>query len=338
MRKPLSFIGIVFLLAAVVAFGWYTTALRPVDLLSTERTLITIPKGSSVRGIANLLKEKDMVRSAMAFSIYVKLVGAESELQAGTFFVRPSQSTSEIVAILRKGLATSQNITIPEGFTVRQIDELLSKSGLTTSGSIVACAQTCDFSAFTFLAKRKNLAPHGGNLEGYLFPETYNIAGTSVEPKAFLERMLRTFEERVVTQLSADIKKSGRSLHDIVIMASLLEEETKTAEERPIVSGILWRRLTTGIKLGVDATIRYVLEKGRGGITVADLNVNSPYNTRKFGGLPPGPISNPGLTNIKAALAPTESPYLYYLHDKSGRIHYAKTNEEHNVNKRLYLR
>ena len=178
--------------------------------------------------------------------------------------------------------------------------------------------------------------PHG-RLEGYLFPDTYFVNAAEFDVQKFLERLLRTFEERVASGLQDDLAVSGRDLSDVITMASLIERETVTSEERPIVSGILWKRLDAGRALDVDATVRYILEKPTNALTRSDLEFDSPYNTRRIAGFPPGPIANPGLASIKAALHPEDSPYWYYLHDNEGKIHYAETNDEHNVNKVRYL-
>jgi len=174
-------------------------------------------------------------------------------------------------------------------------------------------------------------------LEGYLFPDTYFVNPDEFVAKFFLERMLGTFRTRVVEVLESDIVSSGRSLEEIVTMASLIERETKTDEERPMVAGILWKRFDAKQGLDVDATVRYALQKPVEPLTKNDLENRSPYNTRRFAGLPPGPIANPGLKSTQAALHPTESRYWYYLHGSDGVIRYAETNEEHNANKVKYL-
>ncbi len=239
---------------------------------------------------------------------------------------------------LRRGIAEEGVITIPEGFTVLDVDRVLSEKQIIEKGALLACAQTCDFPAFAFLPKEvTSLAARGGRLEGYLFPDTYFVVIENFSPKAFLERLLREFEERVVKQYADTLKQSKRPLHQIVTMASLVEEETRKGEERPVVASILWKRFDAGMGLGVDATVRYVLQKPTGKLTVADLNGNSPYNLRKFRGLPPGPIASPGIESIRATLVPKATPYWYYLHGADGQVHYAETNEEHNVNKYKYL-
>lgn len=336
MRK-VQYLGIGIIVVLLLSWTWYRFALGAVDPLSTERVMVTIPKGTSVTGIARLLEEKDLIQSTSAFTLYVRIHGIQGSLKAGTFLLRPSMDTPAIAGVLQSGESAQQSVTIPEGFTVKDIDALLADMGLTQTGSIVGCAQTCDFPTMTFLPQGASLADRGGRLEGYLFPETYFIEPENFTPKAFLERMLMTFETRVFRGLQQDVVQSGKSLHQILTMASLIEEEARNDDERPIIADILWKRLTTKGTLGVDATVRYIVDKPRGEISIGDLNMNSPYNTRKFKGLPPGPIANPGLASVRAALHPQSTSYWYYLHGTDGRIHYAETNEEHAANKRRYL-
>ncbi len=319
------------------AFVWYKHALTPVDASVEKRVTVKIPKGSSVKQIAKILEEKEIIRSRLAFMTYVRLQGLSASLQAGSFIMKQNQGVPEIVEGLHAGIGEEGVITIPEGFTVKDIDALLAEKGVIEAGEITTCAQTCDFSTFDFLPSVKGLAARGGKLEGYLFPETYFIDADEFVPKFFLERMLGTFRNRIVDGLADDLKKSKRSLHEIVTMASLIEEETRREDERPTVSGILWKRFDAGAGMGVDAAVRYILEKQTGALTVKDLNDGSPYNLRKFRGLPPGPIASPSLSTMRAALNPKESPYWYYLHGTDGQIHYAETNEEHNTNKYLYI-
>ena len=333
---------IVLLIAIGIIFGmrslWYRQSLAPVDSSSTKSEVVKIAEGSSLKTIANLLEEKALIRSLWAFTNYVKSIGAETSLQAGTFLLKPSMTVPEMVEALRTGIAEEGIITIPEGFTVKDIDALLAEKKIIASGALIACAQACDFSTFNFLPKVSGLAARGGKLEGYLYPDTYFINVAEFEPEAFLERLLTTFDRRIVQPHMKQIASSKRSLHQLVTMASLIEEETRAQDERPTVAGILWKRFDANAGLGVDATVRYILEKQTGALTVKDLNTDSPYNLRKFRGLPPGPISTFSLGSFQAALYPKESPYWYYLHGKDGQIHYAETNEEHNVNKYQYLR
>lgn len=322
----------------LLVYGWYQLSLRPVDVGSTVRKTIKVASGMSVVEIANLLDQNDLIRSPKAFVLAVKLGGDQGSLQAGSFVLRPSQSTPEIIALLKDGKAEEMILTIPEGFTVLDIEQLLVEKGLIENGDVRDCLDRCDFVSFEFLPSSSGLAERGGILEGYLYPDTYYIEVDDFVTKFFLERLLTTFRNKVLEPFQEDITASNRSLQEIITMASLIEEETRTAGERAVVSGILWKRYDAGSGLGVDATTRYILNKPTGPLTVADLNDLSPYNTRKFRGLPPGPIASPGIASIRAAINPQESPYWYYLHAPDGQIHYATTNEEHNVNKYRYLK
>jgi UPF0755 protein len=336
MKKLLILIGII----VCVLIGWrwwYTSALSPVDPLSDQRISVTIPSGTSSAEIADVLEEKGLIKSSSAFLSYAKKEGKAVSLQAGTFVLMPSMSVAEIVNALSTGETQEMSVTIPEGYTVKDIDALLTEKGLIEAGEAIECANTCDFTSFSFLPSLRGLAHRGGRLEGYLYPDTYFIDTSDFNVKFFFERMLGTFRTKVIDAFGDDIGASERSLHEVVTIASLVEEESRHAEERAMVAGILWKRFDEGIGLYVDASNRYILDKPTATITVADLNLDSPYNLRKYRGLPPGPIANPSISSIEAALNPEASPYYYYLHGSDGQIHYAVTNDEHNANRAKYL-
>lgn len=335
-------IAIIAILALVLWAGnrlWYRLAIRAVAADDQTRVLVDIPEGSATSAIAVLLKEKDVIRSARAFRAYVEDADLAAKLQAGSFVLRRSMDTPAIAAALSAAADGEEMIiTIPEGYTVTQIDALLAEKGLLEAGEITTCAQACAFEEFTFLPDGADLADRGGRVEGYLFPDTYFVLADGLTAETLLERLLHTFREKVIDVYTDDIASSGRSLHDIITMASLVEKETRTPDERTVVAGILWKRLDEGIGLYVDASNRYITEKPTAAITRADLEMDTPYNLRKYRGLPPGPIAGPGRDSIEAALQPESSPYYYYLHGTDGQIRYAVTNDEHNANKARYLR
>lgn len=327
-------------IAAVVGFVlffWYKRALGAPEAGSDTRIPVTIESGSSTVTIANVLEDAGVIRSSTAFTWYVRLHGQASALQAGSFVFTPSLTVPEVIERLTKSEAGETSVTIPEGYTVLDIDKLLAGKGLIEAGEFAECALTCDFSSFEFLPKGKALATRGGQVEGYLYPDTYFVDPSNFVAKYFIERLLGTFRAKVIDTHQQQIAAAGHTLHEAITMASLIEEETRKADERPIVSGILWKRIDEGMGLYVDATIRYIAEKPTAALTVNDLAVDSPYNTRKYRGLPPGPIASPSLSSIEAALEPESSPYYYYLHGSDGQIRYAETNDEHNVNKAKYL-
>lgn len=329
---------VILIIIAGGLYLWYAHALSPVDASAATRTKVTIEAGSTTSQIAQQLKEEGLIRSPFAVKLYLKLKGLDGSLQAGVFLLDTSQSVDDLVRILQTGRAEEMIVTIPEGFTVQDIDDLLTEMELIEAGDAVHCANTCDFETYEFLpTDTADLAERGGKLEGYLFPDTYYVPANEFVVKFFFERMLNAFRSNVITPYADFITEDGRTLHEFVSMASLVEEETRTDDERAVVAGILWKRYDEGWGLGIDAAVRYIVNKPTAAITHADLNVNSPYNLRKFKGLPPGPISSISLKTIKATLNPEDSAYWYYLHDKTGHIHYSKTNEEHNTNRYMYL-
>lgn len=323
-------------LIILFSIGWYKHSFSPVDTTSNRSFTVTIPAGASFSYVVSQLLDNDIIRSSHSFAFHAWWNGQDRLIRAGTYVVRPSMSSDEILHILTGGAKGEVGVTIPEGFTVADIDRLMAEKGFTATGAVIACAKTCDFSGFAFLPIDRS-GP-GGNLEGYLYPDTYFVGGEGSDPRAFLSRLLSTFQAKVMHGLKDDIAASKKPFHDIITMASLVEKEAAGDDERAPIAGILWKRLDVGMILGVDAAVRYAVGKRTEPLTSADLGVDSPYNIRAKRGLPPGPIANPGLASIKAALHPETTPYFYYLHGTDGRIHYAVTNDEHNVNKAKYLR
>jgi UPF0755 protein len=185
-------------------------------------------------------------------------------------------------------------------------------------------------SEFDFLQDK----PENESIEGYLFPDTYQIAkGESCEE--MLNTMLSNFDKKLTLNLRTEIKNQRKSIFDVVIMASLIEKEVRTFDDKKIVSGILWKRMAVGMPLQLDATINYITGKSDPSATIKDTKIDSPYNTYKYKGLPKGPISNPGINSIIAAIYPSQTDYWYYLAD--GRTIFSKTLEEHNAAAKMYL-
>lgn len=337
--------GKIILVLLVAGIGiWLLSGLFPVDMADTKPVQISIESGSSVNTIAKQLYDKRLIRSPFIFKLYVRYQGLTSLLKAGSYSISPSQSAAAIAKTLAEGKSEEIVITVPEGYSVADIDALMASKGLGQPGDILECARHCDFATFDFLPRRTAVQEAtalsvGPYLEGYLFPDTYYVSTAGYQPKFFLERMLGTFRSKIVTPYGAEAAESGHTMNDILIMASMVQDESRGDEdERGTVAGILWNRLKNGTLLGVDATVRYALRKPREPLTRTDLDLDSPYNTRKEAGLPPTPIANPGEQAIVAALRPKTTDYWYYLHDAQGVIHYARTNDEHNANRARYLR
>lgn len=262
------------------------------------QTLVIRPN-ESAQEILNTLHDSGAIRSVFLAKVYLKLSGQTSKLRPGTYNLPAKQSFPQIVDILTRG-PEDVKVMIPEGWRREQIAQYLSN----------------------YLSD-KDFLLNSASLEGKLFPDTYFIQPpmTSVQ---MIKLMTDNFDKNVKTNIN----------RDTLIMASMIEREARVAEERGIISGILWKRYKNGWPLQVDATIQYA----RGNWSpITDTKFPSAYNTYTHLGLPPGPIGNPGLGSIKAALEPVNSPYWYYLHDNNGGIHYAKTLEEHNLNVDKYL-
>lgn len=326
--KKLFFAGLAALLI-IGAYRFYTGSLKsPLNPEKAMRMIVEVPSGATASDIADILYEKALIGSPFTFKLYLKQKGFQEKIKAGTFVLSPGQSPAEIAEALVSGKPQEFPVTLLEGWTLAQMAEHLETLGLTTQEKFLDCLKTCTFT-FDFLPKK--------HLEGYLYPDTYFVDPASFTESGFIRRLIQTFRNKLDDDWRA-IKKSGRTLDQIVIMASIVEREEGEPEERPRVAGILWKRLDASRGLDADATILYALGRTKGGLNYEDLQTNSLYNTRKYRGLPPGPISNPSLSSLRAALYPEITPYWYYLHDSKGEVHYGKTLEAHNENKANYLR
>ena len=277
-----------------------------------EGTAFTVSTGSTVSEVGETLKEKHVIFSPTLFKVFIRLISSDG-VYAGTYSFPEKETLFSIAYRFSAGITetTPIKVTIPEGVTAREIAQILKIS-------------LGDFNADEFYSRAKSE-------EGYLFPETYFfLPGTP--PEVVIKTMRDTFNERV-QPLEGDIALFGKPLADVVTMASILEREARKLETRQIISGILWKRLDNDIPLQVDAVFGYIFERPTYSPSLDDLQVDSPYNTYKYKGLPPGPISNPGLEAIRAAITPIKTSYLYYLTGKDGVMYYAKTFQEHIENR-----
>jgi UPF0755 protein len=291
---------------------------------STDRVSIEIVKGSTLSAISEKLEEKELIRDAFVFRFYSRLNRLTTKYQAGEFVIQKNLTFKEIADVLQHGKSSEIRITIPEGSTIAQIDDILAKKSLLEAGDLIECANFCNF---TFEID---------SLEGHLFPSTYFVNPKTFTTKLFVSRLYNTFQQQI-SPIRQGIAQSGRTLNEIVIMASMIERETRLESEMAPVAGVLWKRLDERIHLGVDATTRYELNEWKRPLYTEDFEKTTPYNTRRNYGLPPTAISNPGLPAIKAAVFPEETPYYYYLHDRKGQIHFAEDLDGHVRNKQIYL-
>lgn len=321
-----STIFVILILTPIALNFYYNYLLQPAS--GDEKTQIfVITPGQPVVQTAQNLKEANLIRNAFAFRMLVSQMGIGKNIQAGDFKLSPNLTSREIAQTLTHG-AIDIWITLPEGLRKEEIAEIVEAKLKSAAGDKYA------FDRKEFIKSAK---------EGYLFPDTYLIAIDS-NTNDIITRLETTFSEKVDPKTLEKGKSSHLASDQVLILASLIEREAKTNEERPIIAGILVNRLEAGIALQVDATVQYA--KGYNSaddtwwpqVTQDDYNlVKSPFNTYLNPDLPPAPIANPGIESIRAAASPTETEYFYYLHDIDGKIHYAKTAREHGANIQKYL-
>lgn len=279
---------------------------------------LSIERGQTLFSVSQELQSDHIIRSRRTFEVIMILLGTERSMSEGEYSFSSPLSVFEVAfRISGKQFGIERvKVTFPEGFTTDQMADRLA-------------ATFPDFNTAVFKALSRVD-------EGYLFPDTYKFF-PSVTPEIVVRTLKQNFET-TIEPLQQDIAASGTSLHDIITMASLIEKEANGDDDREIISGILWKRIAQGMPLQVDAPFLFLLGKESKELTRTDLAIKSPYNTYINKGLPPTPINNPGISAIKAAIHPKDSPYLYYLHDASGQIHYARTYAEHKKNIATYLK
>lgn len=279
--------------------------------------VINVSQGESLEQITNELKTVHIIRSAFIFRSAVILLGSEKKVVAGDYLLKKPENTLTLAYRFAFGKTDIEltKITIPEGWSVKQITSYLP-------------SRLPNFDGVKF----QNLA---SSSEGYLFPDTYFVS-PNITPELLMGKMENNFQQKINSV--PQIKNSDKPIFQVVIMASMLEDEATNTRDRQIVAGILWKRLTLGMPLQVDSTISYITGKSLDKLSSSDLKINSPYNTYLHTGLPPKPIDNPGLDSLTAAVMPTETPYFYYLTGKDGQMHYATTFAEHQKNIAKYLK
>lgn len=331
-------VGLVLLVAGgALLYVW--NGLRPVRAADTP-VQITIERGMKAQKVSELLEQKGLIRDADLFNIWMKLSGEGSKFQAGVYELKPGMTREEIVAKFNKGdivAPATYRFTIPEGFTILQMAERLESAGHVKKDEFIQTVQNPDLwsgSDWTSLIPLD--APLRFALEGYLFPDTYEMKAGSTAAD-IVNRMLAELD-RKLDQLPDDwhevMEERGLTLHDVLTIASLIEREVVVDKERPIVSGIIANRLEKKMPLQIDATIQYLLDKPKENLLEQDLKVESPYNTYLNTGLPPGPIASPSFKSIEAALYPEKTDYLYYVTKKDGSNEhlFAATFKQHQRN------
>lgn len=326
---------------------------RPVSVDDSPVRFVVEP-GTPARAIGEQLFEAGLIGDDLLFEAYVRINGYASQLEAGTFILNPSMTLVEIVEILQHAEASSVTITIPEGWRLEQIADYLAEAEIFADPAAAEAYRTqvltgdltgLDVTRYAFLQDR----PAGTSLEGYLFPDTYEIPAEGAIPLDVLTRQLDNFAAQVVPLYEQAVLSgtTDMDLHTVLTVASIVEREAVIPEERPDIAGVYLNRLAIGMRLEADPTVQYAMgyqpQTGQWWKTPVFLeeysSVISPYNTYLNEGLPPGPIANPGLSSIRAVLDPGEHDYLYFVAvpDGTGAHVFATTFDEHSVNVQRYL-
>ena len=324
---------VLVIVVGLVLSAWFVFAISVPKKVGLEDKFI-INQGEGVNRISQNLKDKGVIKNSFVFEIYAFLKGVESNFQAASYDFPEVINIKRLVDILTTGQKGDEwELTVIEGLTVKEIGGLLEKSEKFSVDDFLG-AVGADFSSkYDFLEDK----PDGVSLEGYLFPDTYRFF-----PDASIEdvilKMLNNFDKKLTSKMREDVEKQDKTIFDIIIMASIIEREVRTEDDRPIVSGIFWNRFGAGRALQADSTVNYITGKKTPAVSLKDLEIDSAYNTYKYAGLTPGPISNPGIASIEAAIYPASTDYWYFLTDKEGGVHYAEDFEGHIENKNKYLR
>jgi len=346
LRKLTTTLGIIISLIILVGATMYISFWRAVNSSvqdSSEEVIFTVEDGSGAMEISNKLKQEGLIKSSFYFDWYAAFRKIDTKMKAGDYTLNKNMDIKEIAEVLSAGDSQSREKTIKiiEGWKIKDIAEYLEEKHGFNAEEFIKLTNpgegTC-FSRDVCKISKIESMPAGKNLEGYLFPDTYRVfSDASVED--IIAKMLRNFENKISEQMISDIEEQGKNLYQIITMASLIEKEVRKTEDMKIVSGIFWNRIERGQPLESCATLAYVLGENKAQYSIEDTKVDSPYNTYKNYGLPPGPIANPGLNAINAAIYPAKTDYLYFLNElESKETHFAKTFEEHTRNKALYLK
>ncbi|NLL18869.1 MAG: endolytic transglycosylase MltG [Clostridia bacterium] len=318
------------ILLAIILASSYLTATSYLKPYSAKSMVVEveIPLGSSPSTIAELLAQKELIRHPKAFYYYTRLKGISQDLKAGTYFLDAAWTVEEIASALTKGGSVATvRFTIPEGLNLEQIAQRIEATGLVTAEEFLETAAHHRFD-YDFLID----IPEGPKrLEGFLFPDTYEVRAGATS-KDIIAMMLRRFEQIYNDEYRQRQQELGLSTLELVTMASIVEREAKLDEERKIIAGVFYNRLQQNWLLQSCATVQYLLDEPREVLLNKDLEIESPYNTYKYPGLPPGPIASPGKASLEAALYPADVDYLFFKVDPNGNgSHiFSRTLAEHN--------
>ena len=334
MMHKIKFVLIFIIILALFGIFFYSYQINYSLSDNETETIFHIESGESPKSIANRLEEQKIIKSSFWLRYYLKVKDLSDKIIAGTFSLSPSMNISQITDKITslEVLTNEDEITIIEGWDSKEIGEYLENKGFCSKKDWLKLID--DYNVDYDFLKTK---PESADLEGYLFPDTYRVY-QSADCEDILIKLLNNFDRKFTEEMESDIKLQSKAIYEIIIMASLLEKEIRTFDDMKIVSGIFWDRIKYGQALESCATLAYILGESKNQYSLADTQIDSLYNTYSNRGLPPGPITNPGLNAIKAAIYPKYTQYNYFLSDPETRdTIFSETFEEHKQNKWKYL-
>ena len=359
-RKIIIAVSLFLVISSLFLVIWNGVYL-PKESYSSEKVIFSVEKGQGSKEISIKLEQQGLIKSGPLFRLYALHSGTAGKLQAGDYLLSPAMTIPEIVKKFVAGDIIKERITIVEGWNLRDIGRYFEERGMFQQNEFFTIAgyPMVDYSKESSLSQPKDFSqefacpvgsppgdscgdflrdkPKNLGLEGYIFPDTYEIVkGESLE--ALMRKILKNFDKKLTPEIRDETEKQGKTIFEIVTMASIIEKEVRSFDDRQIVSGILWKRIKSNMPLQVDATVTYIIGKTTTKVLIEETKIDSPYNTYKYVGLPQGPISNPGLESIRAAIYPRESEYWFYLSKPDGETVFSKTFKEHNRAKAEYLK
>jgi UPF0755 protein len=318
--------GIVVLLlaacAAAAVFAW--SLLRPMDPADQRARTVMISSGASAREIGRRLADAGLVRHPLVVVVVARALRVAGGLRHGEYAFSPAQSVVDIVRAIARGESVQHRVTIPEGYTAGQIVDAIVDADIGDRARLTDMVT----SGAGRVAWGGVAPPPNGRLEGYLFPDTYAFTRGLSEVE-IVQRLVDRFIEQSIPAVGESAGRLGLTLHQLLTVASMIERETKVPAERAVVASVIYNRLKRRMPLQIDATVLYALGRHKSMVTLRDLEIDSPYNTYRRVGLPPGPICSPGRASIEAAAKPADTPYLYYVLKPDGTHHFSRTLEEH---------
>jgi len=310
-------------------YDWWNYNVNTAVSSTSQPVVFQIDPGELPSQVSDDLLAQNLIRDRNAFDLYLRVTGAGSNFEAGSFLLNRNMTMVQIVDALQHGKSSQVSVTFPEGFPLREQAKVVEKAGLGTAADYLAIAAEPSWSgSYDFLASRPAKAKPP--LEGYLFPDTYQVAPGDVRGliKAQLDQFGNVFSASIRAQIAKPTaNRPAETVESIVILASMVDREANTSTDRGTVCSVYYNRLRQKIPLGVDATLLYALGRLSPEPTAAELTLDSPFNTRTHAGLPPGPISNPGKAALTACINPARTNYLYYFTDRQGKTHF-ETNQQ----------